>query len=417
MAPDAPIPDGGPEPESDEERSRFAALRERFLRSEAQVEAKYDEIKGRRGESTPIDIAFRVVETDRRVAGGLIAGGMAFRIFVVMIPFAFVIVTAMGFFGEAVNSNDPVALAQEAGMTGLVAHGDQRFARRLDHRAHRHVVLRDLRLVLGDVDVDPRDACRPRPRVGIGRAPPHHAAVAPRALRRHGNDHRLASRVSGRVDCPIVIDPLAEIVARILFLGVIIGAWLGVSWVLPRASGTTWRSLIPGAVLFGVGVEILQFLTVYFFSRYIANKTDTYGTIGASIAILLWAYLGGRLIVTGAFLNAARWRQSQEQANNGPRCDAVRPSRTERVPVDVVDDETVDVATVDTEALTAGHRRVGDQLEASLPLPQVVGLGVQPVHRDLDAVGTGPVRVDVHAGLRGCRRSARRDRASRSSEA
>jgi hypothetical protein len=95
----------------------------------------------------------------------------------------------------------------------------------------------------------------------------------------------------------------------------IIAVWIGVSWVLPRAPGTTWRSLLPGAVLFGVGVEILQFLTIYFFSRYIANKTDTYGTIGASIAILLWAYLGGRLIVPGAFLNAARWRQSEDQAN------------------------------------------------------------------------------------------------------
>jgi len=79
--------------------------------------------------------------------------------------------------------------------------------------------------------------------------------------------------------------------------------------VLPRAPGTTWRALVPGGLVVGIGTSILHILTVYFFSRYIANKTDTYGAIGASIAILLWAYLLGRMIVTAAFLNAERWRQ------------------------------------------------------------------------------------------------------------
>jgi uncharacterized BrkB/YihY/UPF0761 family membrane protein len=66
----------------------------------------------------------------------------------------------------------------------------------------------------------------------------------------------------------------------------------------------------------GVGAWVLQLLTVYFFSRYIANKTDTYGAIGASIAILLWAYLLGRMIVTAAFLNAERWRQQHPPDQN-----------------------------------------------------------------------------------------------------
>jgi uncharacterized BrkB/YihY/UPF0761 family membrane protein len=66
----------------------------------------------------------------------------------------------------------------------------------------------------------------------------------------------------------------------------------------------------------GVGAWVLQLLTVYFFSRYIANKTDTYGAIGASIAILLWAYLLGRMIVTAAFLNGERWRQQLSPREN-----------------------------------------------------------------------------------------------------
>jgi uncharacterized BrkB/YihY/UPF0761 family membrane protein len=110
------------------------------------------------------------------------------------------------------------------------------------------------------------------------------------------------------------IDPIAEILVRLLAAMLVAGVWMAVSWVLPRAPTTTWKSLVPGGVLMGVGVAVLQFLTVYFFSRYIASKTETYGAIGASVAILVWAYLLGRLIVTSAFLNAARWRRGLEQA-------------------------------------------------------------------------------------------------------
>jgi uncharacterized BrkB/YihY/UPF0761 family membrane protein len=63
---------------------------------------------------------------------------------------------------------------------------------------------------------------------------------------------------------------------------------------------------------------LLQFLTVYFFSRYVEDKTETYGAIGAALAILLWAYLLGRVVVTSAFLNAVRWRRSREQTSAQP---------------------------------------------------------------------------------------------------
>src|SRR4029450_752842 len=97
------------------------SFRRRIRRSEEQPEGKYDEAKARRASSLPIDVAFRVIEADRRYAGGLIAGGMAFRVFVVLIPFAFVVVTAFGYVAEAVDSDSPQSVARELGMTGLVA--------------------------------------------------------------------------------------------------------------------------------------------------------------------------------------------------------------------------------------------------------------------------------------------------------
>ena len=53
--------------------SRVATLRDQFKRSEVQLEARYGELETRRGESAPMDVAFRVVEADRRYTGGLIS--------------------------------------------------------------------------------------------------------------------------------------------------------------------------------------------------------------------------------------------------------------------------------------------------------------------------------------------------------
>jgi membrane protein len=311
-------------PDAAERPPRFETMRKWFERSEVQLEAKYGELETRRGESAPIDVAFRVIEADRRYAGGLISGGMAFRIFVVIVPFAFVLVTAFGFFGEAVDASDPVALAKDLGMTGLVASA---ISASTDASTLERVVtllaatyallwgtwtlIRALRAVHGlawNLEGLPALTRPWRPTL-FAIAGMFGAFVGGAAI----------SRLSD------AIDPLAELLVRILLFGVFIAVWVWVSSLLPRADGTTWRALLPGAVLFGVGIEVLQFLTVYFFSRYIASKTETYGAIGASIAILLWAYFAGRLIVTAAFVNAARWRQSGEAAELSPGIDSSDP--------------------------------------------------------------------------------------------
>jgi membrane protein len=299
-------PDTGP-------RSRFELVRERFKRSGAQLEAKYEDIRTHRDESNTIDVAFRVIETDRRVAGGLIAGGMAFRIFVVLVPFAFVLVTVFGFLGESMNPDDPVALARSFGMTGLIASAvgastaESTVERVFTLLAALYALLwatwtliRATRAVHGlawGFQQPPRLArpWKPTLLVVVGMFSAFLADVG-------------ISRLSD------LVNPAAELLVRLLVFGAIFAAWIGVSSLLPRAAGTTWRSLVPGALLMAVGLEVLQLLTVYFFSRYIASKTEAFGSIGASIAFLLWAYLAGRLIVTGAFLNAARWRQSEQHS-------------------------------------------------------------------------------------------------------
>jgi membrane protein len=298
-----------------EDRSRFAALRERFTRSESQLEEKYHELESRRAESAPVDVAFRVAEADRRVSGGLVSGGMAFRVYVVLLPFAFVVVTLLGLFGKAIDPSDPVSLAKELGMTGLIATS-------IDASTNSSLTQQIVTLLVALYALVWSSWNLVRALRAV-----HGLAWEIGQLPRLTHTWRwILYLVSGLFGLFLVgvatsrladlIGPAAELVVRLASVFGVVAAWVGISLVLPRAPGTSWRALLPGALVVGVGAWVLQLLTVYFFSHYIANKTNTYGAIGASIAILLWAYLLGRMIVTAAFLNAARWRQQHPSDEN-----------------------------------------------------------------------------------------------------
>ena len=46
----------------------------------------------------------------------------------------------------------------------------------------------------------------------------------------------------------------------------------------------------------------------------VESKSDTYGAIGTAVALLLWAYLLGRLVVGSAALNASLWRRQESRS-------------------------------------------------------------------------------------------------------
>jgi uncharacterized BrkB/YihY/UPF0761 family membrane protein len=104
---------------------------------------------------------------------------------------------------------------------------------------------------------------------------------------------------------------VAGIVLVPLFIGVPTAAWLLISMRgLPHAEGATWNDLLPGAIVVGVGVEVLHFITVVFIGRQIEAKSETYGLLSTALALLLWAFVVGRVLVLSAVVNASRWYQT-----------------------------------------------------------------------------------------------------------
>jgi len=69
---------------------------------------------------------------------------------------------------------------------------------------------------------------------------------------------------------------------------------------------------------------------VYWIARYVESKTETYGAIGFAIALLLWAYLIGRLITTSAVVNESLWTRNQERLEARRRQVVAREAGTRR---------------------------------------------------------------------------------------
>jgi membrane protein len=88
-------------------------------------------------------------------------------------------------------------------------------------------------------------------------------------------------------------------------LGVIINAiaLLGLSWVLPRRA-TNPIDLLPGAIVGGIGLGALHIAALVYFPNKIERASALYGTLGIALVALLYLFLLGQAIVASALVNA-----------------------------------------------------------------------------------------------------------------
>src|SRR5262249_20258906 len=62
--------------------------------------------------------------------------------------------------------------------------------------------------------------------------------------------------------------------------------WLLIIVRLPHHE-TDWTALVPGALVFGIGIEVVQVVTAYFIAPYALAKQGTYGALGIAAGLLL----------------------------------------------------------------------------------------------------------------------------------
>jgi uncharacterized BrkB/YihY/UPF0761 family membrane protein len=270
---------------------RFAIWVERTRLMRARVEAA-------RRRHASLDLGFAVAERDAAIGGGLLAGALAYRIFVLLLPVALLFVSGIGLYASAADKS-PGKVAEDAGLQGLVA---SQVASTASGGARGVIFILMVPAVL------------------YALAKLYRALAITHAIAWHGSGRgvRLAPRGVGALGGALLANLVAaEIVGWIrrqsevggatsllVYLVLVGGAWLVVSLELPRRE-TRWIDLLPGAFLVGGGFLLVNVFNVYVTTRLVEDHADTYGVLGIAAALLFSLVLVGRLIVVSAELNAA----------------------------------------------------------------------------------------------------------------
>jgi uncharacterized BrkB/YihY/UPF0761 family membrane protein len=251
-----------------------------------------------------------VLETERDLGGGLIAGGVAFRIFLWLVPFGLVVAALLSFWSEY----DPEGLEQASRELGVGAAAAEAAAEALQTGDRNALVVLLFGLVaLGWFTL------------GAVRALVLAHALAwqlkPQKIRR-------PLRVIAIFNGLFVLYTLSSaglawlreqlgttaILGTVLTLAVSTALALCAMWLLPRRA-TSVRELLPGALLVSVGVLLINVAVVFYFAPRLGRAEETYGAFGAAAAMLVWLYVISRLVTVAAFLNSTLWLRRHERVS------------------------------------------------------------------------------------------------------
>jgi uncharacterized BrkB/YihY/UPF0761 family membrane protein len=70
-----------------------------------------------------------------------------------------------------------------------------------------------------------------------------------------------------------------------------------------------WKSLLPGAAVGAIGLELLKAIGSIYVPRAVASSSALYGSLGTVFAILAWLFFFGQLTTYAAVLNVVRWEE------------------------------------------------------------------------------------------------------------
>jgi hypothetical protein len=303
------------EPSERREKTRAGAASRRARELRVRAEETLVALDERYGDVWPVPVVRDVLALDQSIAGGELAGALAYRLFIWFLPFVLVLVAGLGVYADA-SDQTPREVADKLGLAGLVVQSVAAAARS-GSRWYAlligvPVLLYATRSLLRTIVAIHRLAWGLERR--RGHLAPANVLVFLAAI---VGSLAVAAAISGSVAASpwfwLAGVPLA-VVARA-------GIWLGVSRLLPGRDRSP-RALLPGALLVGVG-----FLGVNVFTQLVVvwigdTREDTYGALGLAATMLFSLWLTSRVIVASVVVNAALWSRADRDRGSAP--DGVR---------------------------------------------------------------------------------------------
>lgn len=246
-----------------------------------------------------VDIALGVHDRDSEVGGAILSGALAYRLFLWLLPYTLVLVAVLGIAADAVDET-PEETADEVGLENFVT---ATIARSASSSNRTYALLIGIPVLLWLT----RSLLRSL--IGVHRlvwSDIRERAPKPTVL---STLRLLLWLVIALALVPLVKLALPGDLMAVLLCGALYAClWLVLTIYFPHRV-TPWTALVPGAVLFGVGAEMIALVTTYLLGPYASSRESAYGVLGLSAALLLILFFISRLIVASAVLNATLWQR------------------------------------------------------------------------------------------------------------
>jgi AbrB family looped-hinge helix DNA binding protein len=298
------------------------------------TERARDQVDTWRDRSRLVDLVFGVFARERIIATSVLSAFVAFRLFVLLVPMLYVAVAGLGLYGQA-DPDGPAELAEQIGFGGVAAANIAEAVQSSERARWVALVAGTAALLWASV--------------GVSKSVFAVHLVAwrlPRARMRTGPIAALGPVVL--ITCLMLTSALAAAIRAwspaaglVTTLGVFIvyaALWLWASINLPREPGAPWTALLPGAVLFAVGLQALHLAVVYYFADKASKASSVYGGLGVALVTLTWLFLVGRLSVGAAEVNAALWEQRQLKRAQAGISVRIDPDGRVALPADLRDE-------------------------------------------------------------------------------
>ena len=266
------------------------------------------DLERRRPESALVETGFRWLARDKRIVGGILSGGLAYRLFFWALGLSVLTSGGLGLFSRFETGVQ--SAMKDVGMSDAVADSAASVAEQ-SRASSLWLLLTGCVLVVWFG-------------WGVLRALwlVHAAAwgVEPPRLQ------RIPQGVAGVVAVPFALVLLTGVATWVrahigllpgllatLAVAVIFGGfWLWAQTKLPSKQ-VPWTALLPGALAVSLGLAGMHVFSVYFLAGKLESASSLYGVLGLASTLLFFLFMLGRIIVWGAELNAVAWDVRQER--------------------------------------------------------------------------------------------------------
>jgi uncharacterized BrkB/YihY/UPF0761 family membrane protein len=286
-----------------EEEAPLAATRTRLERGAAWA-------KGAADRHVSVAVPFRAAERNRRVAASVIAGGIAYRLFLWLLPFGLIVGGVLGL-GDAGGIETAVSsggLPQAV----VVAIGD--IARAADTNSW-WLLLTGVPLLLWEGYAGAKGLYLVHALVWSD-APPPSARLVRSSLVFTGG----MCLVIATVSLTWWLRDESSASQALVFAAMIVllaALWLWVSMRLPHGDAS-WKALIPGAIFAAVAFQVVHGMVVYLFGPKLEKSTSLYGALGVTATILFFMWVVGWIVITAPILNRSLYDELEQRPPQEP---------------------------------------------------------------------------------------------------